>query len=63
MGEVSMIFDPAGDAAERAAQTAPGAVIADSPEALTSERQGDLVKVRIGAAEGFDVVDAFLSGG
>lgn len=38
-------------------------VAADSPEALTSERQGDLVKVRIGAAEGFDVVDAFLSGG
>jgi len=38
-------------------------VAADSPEALTSTRQGDLVKVRIGADEGFDVVDAFLSGG
>ncbi len=34
LGEVSMIFDPAGDAAARAAQMAPGAVIVDSPEAL-----------------------------
>lgn len=38
-------------------------VAADSPEALTSTRQGDLVKVRIGADESFDVVDAFLTGG
>lgn len=34
LGEVSMIFDPAGDAAARAAQAAPGAVIAESPEAV-----------------------------
>jgi hypothetical protein len=37
-------------------------VASDSPEALTSTRQGDLTTVRVGADERFDIPDALCSG-
>jgi hypothetical protein len=38
-------------------------VASDSPQPLTSTRQGDLTTVRVGADERFDIPDVLLSGG
>ena len=38
-------------------------VASDSPEDMTSTRQGELTTVRVGAGEQFEIPDALLSGG